>query len=423
MDELFRRAAENYPLDTNGADWNKVLSALQGQDASQLVPEKKKNKKGRFLWLLLLLPLGFICNRVYNSGGDTNSTLPQAVASKENKATGTNQITSTAKKQLNKARVNINSDDVITIGAEKKYSDPQQEFLSGNQSSNRKNAPSQTSFKGNKHKEVTSFVSAFQQNQNVFTSDVNLSDNANSFSRSYIREIAFGKAKPELGEFVLNKELLPLKNPSDEGTKQNPQTGRRQKKFYIGLIGGMDATTVKFQKIENKGHDFGVLVGYQLNKKWSIEAGSFVENKYYYSEGKYFNTAKIYMPPNSWIKDVSGDCKMIEVPISVKYNFSSRKNSSWFATLGSSSFFMKKEDYTYNYYYGSSGPVAHYKEYKNSSTNLFSNISVTGGYTHKLGRLTDLRIEPYLKIPISGMGIGKLPLLSTGLHVGVIKRF
>jgi hypothetical protein len=29
MDELFKRAAENYPLDTNSANWNKVLAALK----------------------------------------------------------------------------------------------------------------------------------------------------------------------------------------------------------------------------------------------------------------------------------------------------------------------------------------------------------------------------------------------------------
>jgi len=64
MDEVFRRAAENYPLDTNSANWNKVLSALQGMETPNPIPEKKGNKNRRFLWLLLLLPLGLICNKL-----------------------------------------------------------------------------------------------------------------------------------------------------------------------------------------------------------------------------------------------------------------------------------------------------------------------------------------------------------------------
>src|SRR5574337_856772 len=68
MDELFRRAAENYPLDTKGADWSKVVAALQGEAQEKTIPEKKKNKNGRLLWLLLLLPLGLICNQLYSPG-------------------------------------------------------------------------------------------------------------------------------------------------------------------------------------------------------------------------------------------------------------------------------------------------------------------------------------------------------------------
>ena len=68
MDDVFRKAAENYPLDTKSADWSKVLAALQGEVPAAIIPEKKTDKKGRLLWLLLLLPSGLICNRLYTPG-------------------------------------------------------------------------------------------------------------------------------------------------------------------------------------------------------------------------------------------------------------------------------------------------------------------------------------------------------------------
>jgi hypothetical protein len=205
-------------------------------------------------------------------------------------------------------------------------------------------------------------------------------------------------------------------------SKENIRVAKR-KKFYAGLMGGMDVTTIKLQKIEDAGYGYGMLIGYQFNKKWSVETGAFLEKKYYYSDGKYLNTSKIYLPPNSRIEDATGNCKMVEMPLAVKYNFSIRKESTWFATLGISSYFMKEENYTYNYYYGTSGPVPHQKEYKNSSTDLFSAMSISGGYIHRLGNFADVRIEPYLKLPMYGMGIGELPFLSTGLQVGITKKF
>ncbi len=70
MDELFRRASDEYPLNTNGADWNKVLQQLHHTN-TDLPKDNNKKKNYNFLWLLLLLPIGFICGKyVGNSNKD-----------------------------------------------------------------------------------------------------------------------------------------------------------------------------------------------------------------------------------------------------------------------------------------------------------------------------------------------------------------
>src|SRR3982750_2443214 len=73
MDELFRRAAENYPLDTRGADFSKVASALQNSDEGKVIPKKKGNR-GKLLWLMLLLPMAFVCNQYLSPGRIDNGT-------------------------------------------------------------------------------------------------------------------------------------------------------------------------------------------------------------------------------------------------------------------------------------------------------------------------------------------------------------
>ena len=58
MDDLFRKAAEQYPLKTDGADWEKISAGLQA--ASVPAAEEKEKRRRGILWLLLLLPLALL---------------------------------------------------------------------------------------------------------------------------------------------------------------------------------------------------------------------------------------------------------------------------------------------------------------------------------------------------------------------------
>src|SRR5215207_217881 len=62
MDELFRKAGEGYPLDTSGADWEKIAKELNGPRQNP-VASKRNHKK--LLWLLVLIPFSFICNQYF----------------------------------------------------------------------------------------------------------------------------------------------------------------------------------------------------------------------------------------------------------------------------------------------------------------------------------------------------------------------
>jgi hypothetical protein len=430
MDELFKRAAEDYPLHTNSADWNKVLAALQSQDekGNKTVSEKKTNKNGRFLWLLLLLPLGFICNRLYSPadlGDNASETGVKTNTGSSNKVKEVGDDSSDSKIQNITGADNSISNHTDVNLIDRKGIKP----VSAKGTTNSLNLSVALQKKSNKFKSSRTntnsqgtgyYDGVFSgQQRNSSVADENLK-NHEVFSSRYVYEIPFYKKSLDGVTTAVKKDMNPLfESPK---SKENIRVAKR-KKFYAGLMGGMDVTTIKLQKIEDAGYGYGMLIGYQFNKKWSVETGAFLEKKYYYSDGKYLNTSKIYLPPNSRIEDATGNCKMVEMPLAVKYNFSIRKESTWFATLGISSYFMKEENYTYNYYYGTSGPVPHQKEYKNSSTDLFSAMSISGGYIHRLGNFADVRIEPYLKLPMYGMGIGELPFLSTGLQVGITKKF
>ena len=418
MDELFRRAGEEYPLDTSGADWSKIAKELNLPATEKAAPESS-NKK--LLWLLLLLPFSFICTQYFSdeSAGETsvskiekNTPATEAIATKASASTDTkiNQQNSSKKKEttvVNDASVNF---DVVYNTNINTNTGLQKTGLTAN-TENRK--------------------AAAKKNANFTMADASF-DRLASVAEVFSEEITASQTNRDGIDFIpksypsfLNisisadhKNIAEVKSETKKSQQQN-----KSKKFYIGIMGGLDATSVKFQKVENAGYDVGLLFGFSLNKKWSIETGAFLDKKFYYSNGEYFNTSKIYMPPNSEISMVDGNCIMWEVPVKLLYNFKDKGNHSWFVSTGVSSYFMTKQDYEYEYYYPMTGQSYNsYKSYNSASNHILSVAQFSGGYTHKLGKIGELRIEPYIKMPLKGVGIGSLYLRSAGIQIGVTRK-
>jgi len=57
----------------------------------------------------------------------------------------------------------------------------------------------------------------------------------------------------------------------------------------------------------------------------------------------------------------------------------------------------------------------------NETKNWFSVANFNIGYTHKLGDIGSMRVEPYLRLPIKNIGVGNMPITSTGLNIGFTK--
>ena len=58
------------------------------------------------------------------------------------------------------------------------------------------------------------------------------------------------------------------------------------------------------------------------------------------------------------------------------------------------------------------------KEYVNTSKNWLSVLQLNVGYEINFKNRGSLRLEPYAKLPLKGIGIGELPLSSTGINIG-----
>ncbi|HEU0064295.1 MAG TPA: outer membrane beta-barrel protein [Flavisolibacter sp.] len=413
IDQLFRRAAEEYPLNTNSADWSKVQKALQSDN-------KKPNKqKGRFFILFLLAASLWTINTFVGYVDTSNRHSQSPITNKNNKSLSTPMV------QNN--QVTAHSIPIQSVAA---INDPSH-ITSNNRGTvnNRLNTPTFGFNKTGRSNILIDRSGYLNNERNVG----NLPDKlTNTTFNNNIQSpfLTVNKIKERINgpqylkPFVINIPFLTSTHKripnldAGQSTIINTKTNTPQDKgFYFGLTAGMDISNVKLQKTSNIGYSAGILLGYDLNNKWGIESGILWDQKSYYSNGKYFN-------PKLWpymdIKNVDGVCKMLEIPVNVKYRFSNNAKRSLYVMAGASSYIMKKESYNYTYQVGQISAEG-YKTYENSSRNWFSVMNIGLGYSFKPGKLGTAHIEPYAKIPLGGLGIGQLPISSFGINFSFTK--
>jgi hypothetical protein len=479
MDELFRKAAEEYPLKTPDPDWSRIESALQSANNSPLPAGRDKDNR-RFLWFLLLLPLGFVFTHNIKSGKGPNKATTTVAAGKSgdeknNAQSSTQLITANSNIQYpekteasDKNPISLErktNDNPISLKNEKQsgklFNHPKTNAndLTTNTSSNPRNTQDFTyenqrpKSKSRKNQKSGIIISISKQDQksisrndrqsisdksrsNKSVSDKSISDDdqpsisnnedpltANTDQQN-VSNIPLKNTNPQPDSLLTKNKDSIANNNTVAASKKNVIKVEKGKQhgIYISLVGAADVSTIKMQTVEHIGFGAGILVGYQFNKKWSIETGVLWDKKQYYSKGEYFDKSKTNIPAASQIIWIDGNCNMFEVPVSARYNFSFRKKGNFFATAGLTSYFMKKEEYYYwanhnSNYYGAE------RTYNNSGNNLFSLMTLSAGYEYRLGKIGSLRTEPYLKLPLTGVGIGSLPISSIGLQVGITHHF
>ena len=428
MEELLRKAAENYPLRTDNADWEKVRLALAAEGRS-ISPVKNKNY--RFTWLLLLLlPLGWAAYHYFISPQTVNKTtagqqIPDGDKKSLGASTGSNQVTS---QKNTESEPEQNADQVTQTNTQqgseasttgeknnKKVVLSGKTFVAITQSS-----PEQTGEVSEHNNNPVNEKTALSKNTPAFKTDngikkeENTNDKVSAKENGTVATIEHIKQDKNITEEIKQEKIAGKENKS--------KTQKTKNHFlYTGVMIAPDFSTIKFQSVKSIGVNKGIITGFRFNKKLAIETGVMWDKKFYYSNGEYFNTGKIYLPPNAKITDVTGNCKMLEIPLNVKYDLKKSEKGNWFAAAGLSSYFMKEENYSYTIV-SSGAPYPYKKSYKQSSKYLLSVVNISAGYERSLGKVGTLRIEPYVKLPLKGVGIGSLPITSAGVNLGITRK-
>lgn len=199
-------------------------------------------------------------------------------------------------------------------------------------------------------------------------------------------------------------------------SNKKPKPEEKKKKgfgnnFGITVSAGTDLSFIKLNKLGKATFIYGAGLSYDFAKRFTVQAGFLASKKIYTAMPDQYNLTT----PHPYLENIDAVCKVYEIPVSISYRFAQKRNHNWFGGAGVSSFLMKQEDYDYVYKYPGGQTYTYKYSYSNENKHYFSVLSLFGGYQYKLGDRVSLMAGPYVKIPLGGVGAGKIKLNSGGL--------
>lgn len=217
-------------------------------------------------------------------------------------------------------------------------------------------------------------------------------------------------------------EPEPEKKESVKAEKKKPASKSKvEKAFNIGVTAGVDYTTVHFRYGDNAGFNIGIMGGYQFSKNWSVYTGAVYTKKNYKLSGKDYNPPASYWTSYVDLQTVDGYCRMWEVPLLARYTFNSKSNTRFFVSTGLSSYFMKMQQYNYNYKVNGT-PGSNSWTNNTDYNHLFSILHFSAGIEKQIGKHLNWQVEPYAKLPLHGVGFGDIKLSSFGINFSIQYR-
>ena len=226
------------------------------------------------------------------------------------------------------------------------------------------------------------------------------------------------KQKANMADSVVReKDDVKVKDAYGSGLTEHPTSPR----LSLLLSIAPDFSTVAFDYYTDPGRAIGLTLHYHIKRSLSFSTGGVLSHK------KYIGDGEDYKPPSGYWKNntngiipetIYGSCNILEIPLMVHYAIINKGKNRLLVGGGASSYIMLDESYKYNFEDPNPGAKQGWNS-KKESTLFFNMINVTAGFERRISPGFMIGIEPYLKIPLQGIGWSNMKLYSAGASVTV----
>lgn len=415
LEQLFREKTTEFNIEFNEADWKDIEQRLDQADQAALLNHQNRSMWPRFaaaaILLIILSGLGFIIYQNYNRINELESQLSRQQTEQNSGKVLTDKKAETDENQSD-GRINRNQ-----------IKNQENKFLTAqkNQFETKQNNPSASTPPNDKTQSQTFKTNQLWATGIEMVNRYEIESAKNAVLPSYPSGLEINSTidrrsviAAALGE---NYTILTSPNISEA---YNSFSG-----FALGLIVGPDLSTVgSFSNFYTPGFKIGATVAYTWNKNIGISTGVIYSKVNYTAEGSEYNPPYGFWSYGTVPLKTEAVCAILSIPLRFKYNFAHLNSSRFYMTAGITSYIMLNE--TYQFTYAPKKDESHLIQSWSGHTgsrHWLSNATLSIGYAFDISQTISLGIEPYLNIPIRGVGWGNVDLYSTGTLISINYRF
>lgn len=409
-DKKLRDAAGNFQPAFDESAWQKMEQLLDKN-----LPQKKDRKRLFFLLPFLLILAGFIFFIFFYHNSDSNllqSNVPVNTPVKTDPAKEKpgNEKTATSLNLVKNNKIAIattrNDFKKKKITAIYENGNAVNDFVKSN----------------NQHKIDDKGISPDEAQNAALKPDKNEGDSklTNSSNSDFAdkNDQLSNISKAETKQPALEKNIFQITDETAHAkTNQKPvkQKVKKQESFVNDFSLSFSAGPGVSAVGNNEGKltlDFGIGIGYSFSKHFGVRTGIFISKKIYSATPEQYN-----LPATNYnyLEKINANCNVIDIPLNIDYYFNQKGKHNWFVSAGLSSYLMKKE--SYDYVYKTPGGQLYNKDWtiKNQNEHFFSILNLSAGYQYFLNKRFSLAVQPYIDLPLTGIGAGKVKLNSGGI--------
>jgi len=215
---------------------------------------------------------------------------------------------------------------------------------------------------------------------------------------------------PSAQDTAAQKAAVPEPAPDSTITRTQKKPPYR---LLIGALGAPSLSAVRTIQTARMGGDLGLSVEYLLTNKLRLRASLIRSVKRYKAASEYYTAPAAWgWWPGSY--EVNGNCRITEIPIDFRYDLISRPMHTIFFSAGMNSLLMRNERYSYDYYVNGTPRTAAVR-IENGANFVLSVVNLSTGIERQLSNHLSFQAEPFVQLPLGGVGAGQVRLSSAGL--------
>lgn len=193
------------------------------------------------------------------------------------------------------------------------------------------------------------------------------------------------------------------------------------KRWSFGALVSLDLSATGLEGFTDPGTMVGLLAEYRFSRNWSIQSGLSYSVKNYSALGDEYDTSTWPGGRSDNLVSALARCLVLDIPINVRRYFAAKNGNQWFVSSGLSTYLMLREDYEYEYTRPSPN-WAPTGQVRGENNHFFGIANFSVGYETPINKKLGLAIEPFMKLPLTGIGQGRVKFLSFGANVAIKLR-